>query len=64
MWNDRCSTQLSMTRRRAQAGFVYVEYLVILVFVGIVITLALIKVGPSILNDYRSQKTVILEEGP
>ena len=53
-----------MTRRRAQAGFVYVEYLVILVFVGIVITLALIKVGPSILNDYRSQKTVILEEGP
>ena len=51
-------------RRRVQSGYIYVEYLVILILVAIVITLALFKLGPSIIKNYTDQKRVLLEEGP
>jgi hypothetical protein len=55
----------TMIRRRgAQAGYIYVEYLVILICVGIVITLALFELGPGIVKNYTAQKKVLLEEGP
>ncbi len=51
-------------RRRTRAGFIYVEYLIVLTSVGIVITAALLKLGPAIVDNYTKQKAVILEEAP
>jgi type II secretory pathway pseudopilin PulG len=56
--------QIMIRRRRVQSGYIYVEYLVVLILVGLVITLALFELGPSIVKNYTAQKTVLLEEGP
>ena len=49
--------------RRAR-GFAQVEYLVVILCVGIVTAFALYRLGPSILKNYREQETILLQKGP
>ena len=50
--------------RRKSAGFIYVEYLAVLVMVGLVIALALATLGPVVIDGYREQLRALLAIAP
>jgi hypothetical protein len=59
---DRSSPRSSL--RTQTAGYIYVEYLVITVFVSLVCALAFLKLGPPIMTDYGEQTHLLRDEEP
>ncbi len=51
--------------RIGQRGSVSVEYLLVLVFAGIVVTLAVVPVlGPAIVDEYTIRRTILYSTYP
>jgi len=50
--------------RASTAGYVYVEYLVITVFVTLVCAFAFMRLGPPVMANYGEQTRLLRDEEP
>jgi hypothetical protein len=64
MLADRRHARSCSSLRTQTAGYIYVEYLVITVFVTLVCAFAFLKLGPPVMADYDEQTHVLRDEEP
>jgi hypothetical protein len=62
--HGHCSSESIMRLLRDTTGNLYVEYLALYAFVGFLIAIALVAMGPSVVRHYSAQRQLLYEPSP
>jgi hypothetical protein len=61
---ERASQRAKRPPSGGARGVVFVEYMILVAFVGIIVTLGLVALGPTIMSEYSARRGTLYDHSP